>query len=140
MESCVKVHSGTVTGVEKNGSLTVKLSQSQCDGCQLGKLCNVSSGNELILSVATDEAKDLSVGDKVNVEELQNLEHTAIWLCLVLPCVVFLTAVSAVSCIFTSLAGCIAGFIVLAIYYGVFYMLKGINKKNRIIFKVKKIK
>ena len=101
MESCVKVHSGTVTGVEKNGSLTVKLSQSQCDGCQLGKLCNVSSGNELILSVATDEAKDLSVGDKVNVEELQNLEHTAIWLCLVLPCAVFLTAVIAVSCIFT---------------------------------------
>ena len=106
----------------------------------MGKLCNVSSGNELILSVATDEAKDLSVGDKVNVEELQNLEHTAIWLCLVLPCVVFLAAVIAVSCIFTSLAGCIAGFIVLAIYYGVFYMLKGINKKNRIIFKVKKIK
>lgn len=132
-------HIGVISAVDSIGELTVKIARNQCDGCQLGKLCNVSSDDELKVKIPIADISKYSEGTRVLVEEDQNLEQTAIWMCLVIPCVLFLMLVMAGSLLFTSLIGCIAGLMSLAIYYGAFYLLRDKIRYNKIIYKVKKI-
>lgn len=132
-------HIGVVTAVDSSGELTVKIARNQCDGCQLGKLCNVSGDDELKVSIPVTEITDYTEGTRVLVEEGQDLEKTAIWLCLVIPCVLFMAIVLAGSILFSAAAGCIAGIVLLVIYYGAFYLLRDKNRYNKIIYKVKKI-
>lgn len=137
MNSDNKKHEGVIIGIEDGGYIVVKIGREQCDGCQLGKLCNVSSDDNIHIPV--DDINDWSEGTRVIIEESTNLEKKAIWICLVIPCLIFMSVVLGISVIFSSLWGCIAGLLSLVVYYGIFYLCRGENRSNRIIYKVKKI-
>lgn len=138
MEIAEKRHIGIVTQIVDTSTIKVKIARNQCDGCQLGRLCNVSQEDELEVSVNPSQLSALAVGDHVQVEERQDAEVTAIWLCLVIPCMLFLVSVITVTVIFSPLEGCLAGVVAMIAYFGGFYLLKK-KKNNRIIFTVKKL-
>lgn len=138
MDSDVKRHIGIVTGAGSDGTIVVKIDREQCEGCRLGKFCNVTQENTL--SVPVEVGTEITVGSTVSVEENPVAEKKAIWLCLVLPCILFVVSVMAFSSWISSLWGCIIGVFALTVYFGLFYMFgDGVNKNNGIIYKVKKI-
>lgn len=135
MEQRTKEHIGIVTQVGENETIRVKIARNQCDGCKLGEICGVSTDDEVVLSVSDYK---LSVGEKVAIEEVRDLEVRAIWLCLVIPCVAFLAVVIGVSSCVSALAGCLSGLLLLAVYYIGYYQLKGKREIEKVNFKIKK--
>ena len=139
MNTGTKKHIGIVTRIEDSGSAIVKIYRNQCDGCKLGDICSISGDDELDITFGNVINDNLNVGDRVMIEELQRLEWIAIFLCVFLPCVLFLLAVIGLSEAVSVLCGCISGMIVLAVYYGLFYAVRNRIKFNKINFVIKKI-
>lgn len=139
MEAGKKKHIGIVTELKSEGEVTVKIEREKCEGCKLGEYCNVSSSDELKLTVNRSLMQDLSVGSRVEVEESGDMEVKAIWICLVLPCLLFIMMVLVGSIIVSALAGCMAGILSLVAYYGFYYLFGNKNTKNRINYKVNKL-
>ena len=136
MKSSGITHLGIVAGVGQNGSITVKLARNQCDGCKLGELCGISAED----TVEIKEPEELFyVGEQVEVEEMENLEVKAIFICLVIPCLLLLTVVIFFTHFIQAVYGCMIGILALAAYYGIYYLLLGDKKDKKVLFKVKKI-
>ncbi len=76
----------------------------ECTGCRLIKFCKY----------------DCATADDANESEVK-----AIMLCLVVPCVLLIIAVLALSLLISTFWGCIFGLCTVIIYYGLFYLLKG---------------
>lgn len=134
-----KKHIGIVTQLEENGSVRVKISRNQCEGCKLGDICGVT-GDELELMCGNMTNDDVVIGDKVIVEEEQSLEWSAILFCLFLPCVLFLSVVIGLSAVVSILWGCVLGIAVLAVYYGLFYAVGNKLNFNKVNFVIKRFK
>lgn len=139
VEAGKKKHIGIVTELNSEGDVTIKIERDKCEGCRLGEYCNVSSSDELKVVVDSTLVKELSVGTKVEIEETDDMEVEAIWLCLVLPCILFIMVVVGISVIISTLAGCIAGLLSLVAYFGLYYLFGKKNTKNRINYKVNKL-
>lgn len=84
-----------------------KPNHDECAGCKLAGFCHA----------------DCDAAEKHRDKEVK-----AIWLCLVVPCVLFLAVVVAVSTWVSTLAGCMSGIVALAAYFGLFYLLKDRGK------------
>lgn len=78
--------------------------EDRCGGCKLSGFCGTTG------SCATDE-------------DVRSREITAIWLCLAVPCALFLVAVIAVSAVVSAFGGCVAGGLSLVAYFGAFRLL-----------------
>lgn len=139
MQSGIKRHIGILERIDENNEISVKISRNQCDGCKLGDMCSVSAEDLLKFECDSSDLQDLCLGDKVIVEESQNLEWTAIGLCLFLPFLLFFVVVIWVSSISSVLYGVLGGIAILVAYYGMFYLLRRRLNFNRIKFVVKKI-
>jgi hypothetical protein len=134
-----KKHIAVVTQIEGNGSVRVKISRNQCDGCKLGDICSVSSDDELELVCGNVAEENIHIGDRVIIEEQQSMEWIAIFYCLFLPCMLFLSIVIGLTVSVSVLCGCVSGVVALAMYYGLFYMARNKLKFNKINFEIKKL-
>ena len=86
----------------------MKSSKEECVGCKFAEICK---------------------SDCNSYEKNSGREIRAIILCLILPCILFLSIVIVIAICKSALMGCVLGLISLAVYFGLFYLFKNTDKE-----------
>lgn len=118
-------HMATVTRLH-SGSISVELLPGQnCQGCGIAALCRPKGEKKMVLNLKVDGSSTFSVGERVRLVANERSTWRAIWVGLVLPCILMCAAVTG------SLAAGIdqtlsawGGVAVIAIYYVILYIFR----------------
>ena len=132
-------HKGTVALVGRNFVPVDIEVMEACGACASRKACAMGQGTTREILVYTDDAKNYSVGERVNVSARQSMGLMAVLLCYVVPLVVLIaTLVVAVSLGLSEGVSAIVTLCVLALYYAVLALFR--NKiASKVVFTINKI-
>lgn len=117
-------HMATVTHLD-DGSISVELSPGQnCRGCGIAALCR-PKGEKMVLDLKVDDASAFSVGERVRLIANERSTWRAVWVGLVLPCIMMCAAVmGSLAAGVGQSAAAWSGVTVIAVYYVILYIFR----------------
>lgn len=121
-------HIGRVTSKDQ-GAVVVTLDKlAACEGCKAKGQCSSSvgaDGKSSVMRVATPYAENFKVGELVSISITYRVGVIAVLFTYIIPLIVFLGAlVALVLCGAAEGLSALTAFVVVAIYYGVVYLLR----------------
>ena len=116
-------HDGIVESIDA-GKVTVRILQaSACSSCSARQLCRSSESKEKLIEVRGDYPT-LHVGDSVTLQGSVRQGLRASLLAYIVPLILMVVALFYGTHLNGEAAGALAALLVLAIYYGVLYLLR----------------
>ena len=116
-------HDGIVESIGE-GKVTVRILQaSACSSCSARQLCRSSESKEKLIEVRGDHPT-LHVGDSVTLQGSVRQGLRASLLAYIVPLILMVVALFYGTHLNGEAAGALAALLVLAIYYGVLYLLR----------------
>lgn len=116
-------HTGIVTAVHSQRVEVKILQMAACAGCHIRSMCQTSESKEKIV-VVMGRYPNLSVGQEVNIEGSLRSSRWAVVLAYVIPLVLLMAVLFAGTKLWNEATGALLGFIALAVYYVVLYLMR----------------
>lgn len=116
-------HEGIVESVGTESCSVLILQASACSSCEARKLCRSSESKEKVIEVR-GHYPTLHVGDSVTLVGSVRQGLRASVIAYVVPLVLMVAALFAVSRLYGEGIGALAALLVLALYYGVLYLFR----------------
>lgn len=114
--------------------------QSACATCHAKGMCSLTDESVKILSLPADPWNKYEVGEEVMVEMRQSLGLKAVWLCYLVPLLVFMVVMFTLSKLgFGDLAVGLSSVASVVLYYLILYIIRD-RISNEYVFVLKKIK
>ncbi len=133
-------HSGRVVAINPQLTTVEILSASACASCHAAGLCGMGEMQEKAIQVPTDMRAGLVVGEQVEVVLKATMGLKAVWIAYVVPLVVLLVVVLALTAAGTGeLVSALSGLGAVALYYLAVYLLRS-RLQDTYIFTVNKKK
>lgn len=121
-------HLARVVEVNPEQTTVVFIRHSACSDCRAQSLCSVAGDEEKVIGLPSDPYNIYKVGEEVEVVMSQTMGTKAVWLCYLVPLLVFMVALFTFSKLpFWHLSELATGLISLAcvgVYYLVLYLLR----------------
>lgn len=131
-------HIGVIKGITPENISVEIVSESACGSCGAAGLCSAAEARKKIIDVRRFSSEKYEEGEKVNVVLRQTMGTRAVILAYVIPLVILMIAVVALS--YTGLSELVTGFIGIggvALYYTVLYFFRKTLSKEY-VFEIKK--
>ena len=90
-------HLARVTEITPEQTTVVFIQHSACSECKASSLCAVAEDKEKIINIPSDPYNIYSVGEEVEVVMSQSLGTKAVWLCYLVPLLVFMVSLFTLS-------------------------------------------
>lgn len=114
--------------------------QSACATCHAKGMCSLTDESVKILSLPADPWNKYEVGEEVMVEMRQSLGLKAVWLCYLVPLLVFMVVMFTLSKLgLGDLAVGLSSVASVVLYYLILYIIRD-KISNEYVFVLKKIK
>ena len=131
-------HRGVVERVMSHGIRVTIMQEAACAACAAASLCRSSESKEKSMDIVCQDATSYQVGQQVTVIGRLGLGLRATLWAYVVPLILMMTVLLAVSCLTGSESlGALSCLLALAPYYGVLYFLRD-RLQRTFQFQVKK--
>ena len=129
-------HKGRIIEITPEFTTVEIVSESACSACHAKGLCGVSESKTKAIQLPTRGWDNWQVGDEVSVCLKASMGHKAVWVAYVIPLVVLVAVLLALSPKGELLAGlCAIGSV--ALYYLVIFLLRG-KLRDQYVFSIRK--
>ncbi|MCF0173927.1 MAG: SoxR reducing system RseC family protein [Bacteroidales bacterium] len=121
-------HVAKVVEITPELTTVVFIQHSACSECKAQSLCSVAEDKEKIISIPSDPYNIYEVGEEVEVVMSQTMGTKAVWLCYLMPLLVFMVALFTFSKLpFWHPSELVVGLLSLAcigVYYFILFLLR----------------
>lgn len=133
-------HKGKIIDINKDFTTVEILQQSACSACHAKSLCSLTDEATKIIQLPSDPWVKYEVGEEVNVEMRQSLGLKAVWLCYLVPLLVFMVVMFTLSKLgLGDLAVGLSSVASVILYYLILYIIRD-KVSSEFVFVIKKLK
>lgn len=130
-------HKGKIVSIDRYVTTVEIIRSSACSECHAKQLCGYSEEEKKLVPVATDAFAMHNVGDEVEVCMKQSMGMKAVWISYIIPLIIMMAVILAVSaCGMSELASGLGAIAAVAVYYLVVFLFRD-RLNNEFVFYIK---